>query len=308
MSELPIKDLESESAQTRLNATSVIADAIERGTALDAAVESVIALLADSDQRVRDMAKYILQTDAERDLRGRTIPALRAALSTEATEIRRGSAFLLAGCLARQEDGLAVAALAEHTDRVVRLAALNAIANGAVPRAHTDAVVTALANVLTDDSVDIRKEAIWALYLIGSEGAALTPAIPGLERALEDAATQGNAAIAIALAWRVGNRGALADALYDHPNGSVQMGAAWGAADAYLRHGDVAALKKLFASDNENVRRGLGAFLHHARKQRRDISLAGQAFAELEREHPDDMLLQVRLHAVRSIAERGPDT
>jgi HEAT repeat protein len=307
MSNLPLKDLVSESAQTRLSATSAIADAIERGTPLDAALEPVIALLADSDQRVRGMASYILQADAERDPEGRTIPGMWAALSSERTEIRRGAAFLLAGCLARQEDGVAVAALIDNRDRVVRLATLNALANGALPRAQTDAVVKALANVLVDEDVDIRKEAIWALYLLGSEGAALTPAIAGIKRALDDEATQGNAAIAISLAWHAGNDATRADALYDNPSGRIQMGAAWGAADAHLRRGDLATLKKMFASENDNVRRGLGAFLHHARKYGRDISLAGQVFDELEREHPDDALLHARMHGVRLIAERGPN-
>jgi HEAT repeat protein len=306
MSDLPVKDLESSDAQTRINATSTIADAVERGTALDAAVETLIGLLADSDTRVRGMATYILQTDAERDPKGATLPALRTALSSEREEIRRGAAFLLAGCLARQEDGAAVAALIENPDRVVRLATLNALANGAVPRAQTGAVVTALANALTDEDVNVRKEVIWALYLIGSDGTALTPAIAGLERALAEAATQGNAAIALALAWHTANEGSRADALYDSAAGAVQMGAAWGAADAHLRRGDVAALKKMFASENDSVRRGLGAFLHHARSQKRDLSLAGQAFTELEKEHPDDALLHARIYGVTSIAQHGP--
>lgn len=307
MSELPITDLQSDSAQTRLAATSAIADAVERGTALDAAVESVIGLLADSDASVRGMATYILQTDAERDPKGRTLPALRTALSSDRAEIRRGAAFLLAGILARQEDGIGVAALIDSPDPILRLATLNALANGAVPRAQTDAVVAALAKVLDDADVNVRKEAIWVLYLLGSEGTALTPAIDGLERALADAATQGNAAIAVALAWHAANEGARADALYESLTGSVQMGAAWGAADVHLRRGDVAALKKLFASENDSVRRGLGAFLHHARKQRRDLSAAGQAFTELEKEHPDDALLHARIYGVTSIAQRGPN-
>jgi hypothetical protein len=253
------------------------------------------------------MATYILQTDAERDPNGRTLPALRTALSNDRGEIRRGAAFLLAGVLARQEDGIAVAALIESPDLLVRLATLNALANGAVPRAQTDAVVAALANVLDDADVNVRKEAIWALYLLGSEGTALTPAIGGLSRALADAATQGNAAIAIAFVWHTTNEGARADALYDSPSGSVQMGAAWGAADAHLRRGDVAALKKMFVSENDSVRRGLGAFLHHARKQRRDLAAAGQAFTELEKEHPDDALLHSRIYGVTSIAEHGPN-
>ena len=285
---------------------SAIADAVERGTPLDA-VDNIIALLADPDQRVRQMATYILQTDAERDAKGQTLAALRAAVGSDTIEIRRGAAFLLAGVLARQEDGVAVAALIANADPDVRLAVLNALANGAIPRAGTDAVVAALANVLGDEQVAIRKEAIWTLYLLGSEGAALTPAIAGLERALGDAATQGNAAIAIAFAWQMASDAARVTALFDHASGAVQMGAAWGAADAHVRRGELAALKAMFASDNDSVRRGLGAFLNHARKQGRDISLAGQAFGELEREHPDDALLHARIYGVRSIAEHGPN-
>jgi HEAT repeat protein len=307
MSELQVQDLTNDSVQVRLTAAGAIADAVEKGTPVGDAVEAIIGLFADPDQRVRDLATYILQTDVDRDAADVTLPALHTAVSSERPEIRRGAAFLLAGCLARQENGAAIAALLEQPDHVVRLATLNALANGATPRAQTDLVVAALAKVLDDENVAVRKEAIWTLYLLGSEGAALTPAVAGLERALTDAATQANAAIAIALAWHVANDGARADALYASPVGTVQMGAAWGAADALLRRGDLAALKTMFASDNDSVRRGLGAFLHHARKQRRDLSVAGQAFTELETEHADDALLHARIYGVTALAQHGPN-
>src|SRR5438093_525603 len=83
-------------------------------------------------------------------------------------------------------------------------------------------------------------------------------ALPAREEALGPGATQGNAAIAASLARHIAGQGATADALYDSPSGPVQMGAAWGAADAALRSRDNAALEKLFTSDNDNVRRGLG--------------------------------------------------
>ncbi len=252
------------------------------------------------------MATYILQADVDRDPSGRTLPALRSAVASDRDDVRRGAAFLLAGCLARREDGVGVASLIEHPDRGVALAALNAIVGGAVPRAHTDVVVRALIVVLDGEDVVLRKEAIWALYLLGSEGTEITSAIAGLQRALGDATTQANAAVALALALLRTQDDERAIALWDHPSGAVQMGARWGAADAYLQRGDLAALKRQFASENDNVRRGLGGFLHHARKQRRDLALAGQAFSELETEHPADALLHARIYGVTDLAARGP--
>lgn len=130
MSELQVKDLESDSAQARLTAAGAIADAVERGTPLGDAVGAIIGLFADTDERVRGMATYILQTDVDRDAAGGTLPALRTAVSNDRAEIRRGAAFLLAGCLARQEDAAAIAALLEQPDPVVRLSTLGALASG----------------------------------------------------------------------------------------------------------------------------------------------------------------------------------
>ena len=73
--------------------------------------------------------------------------------------------------------GVGVASLIEHPDRGVALAALNAIVGGAVPRAHTDVVVRAPIVVLDGEDVVLRKEAIWALNLLGSEGTEMTSAI-----------------------------------------------------------------------------------------------------------------------------------
>lgn len=307
MSELPYGDLASDSAQVRIAATSTIADAVEQGAALGESVDIVIRAFADPEPRVREMATYILQADVDRDANGTTLPALRKAIASEQHDIRRGAAWLLTACLARQEDGAAVAALIDQPDRVVMLAALNALGNGAVPRAQTDLVVAAIAKLLDDTDVAVRKEAIWTVYLLGSEGGSLTPALPGLERALADAATQNNAAIGVALAWHIAGEGVRAEALFDHPIGTVQMGAAWGSADAHLRNSDVAALKKMFASENDSVRRGLGAFLHHARKQGRNLAVAGKAFSELESENPDDALLHARIYGVTQIAQHGPN-
>ncbi|MBA3462806.1 MAG: hypothetical protein H0T46_22815 [Deltaproteobacteria bacterium] len=306
MSDLPINDLASESLQTRRGATEAIADSVDRGTPLDAAAEAVVARFADPDPGIRQLATYILQTDAERPSGGRTVAALRAALTSDVADERRGAAFVYAGCLARQEQGHAVAALIDNPDRMVRAGVLKALADGAVPRAQTDAVVTALVRALADNDVATRKEVIWAIYLLGSEGAAIDAAVPQLEEAIGIAATQANAAIALSLAWHNANESDRADALYASASGNVQMGAAWGAADVYLKRDDLAALKRMFAHDNDNVRRGLGAFLHHARGQKRDLSLAGQAFSELERDHATDGLLHARLYAVADLAKRGP--
>ncbi|CAN5910081.1 hypothetical protein BH11MYX3_BH11MYX3_31140 [soil metagenome] len=306
MGDLPIADLTSESAETRLQATSAIADACERGTPLDAAAEPVIALLADPDSKVSGMAGYILQTDAERDPSGRGAAALRAALTSDVIAVRRGAATLLAGCLAREENGAAVAALIDTPDPAVRLGAITALAEGARPRAQIDAVVSSLVNALADDELRVRKEATWALYLFGSDGADVQSAVPALERMLDDPSTQGNAAIVISLALHTANDATRADALARHPSLLVQSGAAWGAATVYLRRSDVAALKTLFSSDSADVRRGLGGYLHHARGRGRDLSPAGQAFLELQRDHPDDALLHARLFAVQEIIERGP--
>ena len=265
------------------------------------AAEPMVALLGEP--AVSQLATFILQTDVERDPSGRGAAALRAALTSE---VRKAAATLLAGCLARREDGAAVAALIGNADPVVQLGAITGLANGAVPRAQQDAVVAALTAVLADAELAVRKEAIWALYLLGSEGAALDAAVPALERAVEEQATQGNAAIALSLAWNASND-ARAHELAASVSGVVQLGAAWGAADVRLRRGDLAALKAMFADDNANVRRGLGAFLYDAKRRGRDISLAAQAFTELERDHPDDAMLHARIFAVREIVERGPD-
>ncbi len=306
MADLPIADLASDSADVRLAACSKIADAVEQGTALDTGVEPIVPLLGDSDARVRDLVQYILQTEAERDPKGRGVDGLRWGLSSENDEVRRASGFLLAGFHARQEDGAIVATLLGHHDRLVRIGALKAIADGAVPRRETTEVVESLGPLLEDEELAVRKEAIWVAYLLGSEGTSLSPVLPALEASLGPAATQANAAIAVSLAWHLAGAGGRADALYDSPSGPVQMGAAWGAADAALAKGDLAALKAMFTSENDSVRRGLGAFLHHARKTKRDVSLAGQAFSELEAANPDNALMQARLYAVVDLAQRGP--
>ena len=305
MSDLPIADLTSETAETRLAACSAIADAVERGTPLDTAVPAVVGLLADPDPRVKGLAEYILQTEAERAPAGPGLDGLRAALSHEVAAVRRAVGFLLAGFHARKEEGGVVATLLGHADPLVRAGALKAIADGAVPRRETDAVVAALVPLLGSEDVAVKKEAIWAAYLLGSEGTSLAPALPALESALADAATQNNAAIAAALAWHQTNAGARADALYKHESGPVQMGAAWGAADAALQRKDLAAIKALFTDENDNLRRGLGAFLSHARKTKRDITLAGQAFSELEAAHAGDALMHARLYGVLQLAQRG---
>jgi hypothetical protein len=306
MSELPISELSSGSEDARMKACTSIADAVDAGTPLGAAATPVIAALGDANANVHGLALYILQTDAERHPQGGTVEALRAALTESAIGVRRNAAFLLAGFLARQEDGSGVAALLTNPDPVVLAGVLKALADGAIPRAQTDAVVSALVPLLSNAEVNIRKEATWVLYLVGTDGTAIDTAAPALEPLLDDAATQGNAAIAVSLAWHLADEGARADALYDRPSGSVQMGAAWGAADAALRRKDLAALKKLFSSENDNVRRGLGAYLNYAQKRKRDLSLAGRAFSDLEREHPDDALLHARLYGVVDLAKRGP--
>jgi len=280
---------------------TAIADACERGTPLDDP-DRMIALLADADRK--PMAEYILQTAAEHE--PRVVVALRAALADGSELVRRAAASLLVGTLARQEDGGAVAELLGHPDRMVRLGTLASLANGALPRQQTADVVAALTNALADADLAVRKEAIWALYLLGSEGVAIVPALPALERALEDRGTQGNAAIALSLALHVANVPARATALAASESGAVQLGAAWGAADAYVRRGDLTALKAMFTDENVNIRRGLGGFLHHAKGLKRDISLAAQAFRELMTEHPDDALLHARLFGVQQIVERGP--
>ncbi|MBL9013679.1 MAG: HEAT repeat domain-containing protein [Myxococcales bacterium] len=305
MSELPITDLSSDSVETRLAACAAIADAVERGVPLDLAVQPVVALLADPDPRVKNLVEYILQTDAERDPRGRGVDGLRWGLSHEVEAVRRAAGFLLAGFHARQEDGGVVATLLGHADPAVRAGALKAIADGAVPRRETDPVVAALVPLLEDETVAIRKEAIWAAYLLGSEGTSLAPALPALEAALADPATQANAAIAASLAYHQGQATARADALYASESGPVQMGAAWGAADAALQRKDAGAIEALFTSDNDNLRRGLGAFLNHARKARRDVTLAGQVFGKLEAAHAGDALALARLYGVVDLAQRG---
>lgn len=306
MSGLPTSDLASSTVEVRMKACTAIADAVDAGTPLGTAAEQVIAALADGDANVSGMARYILQTEAERHPAGGTVEALRAAMTSDVVAVRKNAAFLLAGFLARQEDGAGVAALLGHADPVVLAGVLKALADGAIPRAQTDAVVAALVPLLANPELYVRKEATWVLYLLGTSGTAIDAAVSALEPLLDSAATQGNAAIALAFALHNANRDNRAEALYEHANGPVQMGAAWGAADAYLRRSDLAGLKKLFASENDNVRRGLGAFLHHAQQRRRDISLAGEAFSTLEREHPDDALLQARLYGVIDIVKRGP--
>jgi len=233
---------------------SAIADACEGGAPLEAPAQ-IIALLANPE--TKGMADYILQTAAEQEHDGRTVDALRAALADPADAVRRAAAFVLAGTLARREDGVAVAALIGHADPMVRLGTLNALANHALPREGTGEVVAALAAALSDADVAIRKEATWALYLLGSDGVAIDPAVPALERLLEDPATAGNAAIALSLAFHAANDATRAAALAAAPNGAVQLGAAWGAADAALRRGDLAALEAMFSEEDANVRRGL---------------------------------------------------
>jgi HEAT repeat protein len=282
---------------------SAIADACEGGTPLEAP-EQIIALLANPE--TKGMADFILQTAAEQEHDGRTVDALRSALTDPVEAVRRAAAAVLAGTLARREDGVAVAALIGHADPMVRLGTLNALANNALPREGTGEVVAALATALSDVDLAIRKEAIWALYLLGSEGVAIDPAMPVLEHLLDDPETAGNAAIALSLAFHVANDATRAAALAATPNGVVQLGAAWGAADAALRRGDLAALEAMFASEDANLRRGLGGFLHHAKALKRDLSLAGQAFQSLMKAHPDDALLHARLLGVQEIIERGP--
>jgi hypothetical protein len=291
-----------------MKACSAIADAVEQGTPLGDSLDPVIALLGDADANVVGMAQYILQTEAEKQPGGRTIPALRTSLTSDNEAIRRQAAFLLAGYLARQEDGGAVAELIRSSDVVTRLGTLKALADGALPRKQIDLVVAALAHVLTDENTAARKEATWVLYLLESdEKVSIDAALPALESLLDADATQANAAIALSLAWHMSNQGARADALYAKSNGNVQMGVAWGAANAHLERGDVAALKTMFSSEEFSIRRGLGAYLWHARSNRRDISVAGQAFTQLMDENADNPLMQARLFGVQQIIERGPD-
>ena len=110
MTALPIADLSSATVETRLAACSAVADAVERGTPLDAAVEPVVALLADPDPRVKGMAEYILQTEAERDPKGRGVDGLRWGLSHEVESVRRADCIyvLEAGRVVEQgtHDGL----------------------------------------------------------------------------------------------------------------------------------------------------------------------------------------------------------
>jgi hypothetical protein len=308
MSELPIADLSSESQQVRMQACTAIADSVDAGNALGPAVDPVIKLLADANPGVVQMAKYILQTDAEKQSDGLTVAALRSALTSDLAQLRREAAALLAGYLARKEDGAAVAELLRNPDQAVRLGTLKALADGALPRAQTDDVIAALAKALEDSDINVRKEATWALYLFASdEGVSIEQALPPLEPLVDDPTTQGNAAIALSLGWHLTGQGARADALYARGNGAVQMGVSWGAADALLRRGDVAALKSMFAHEDTSVRRGLGAYLWHARQRRRDISVAGTAFTELMQQHADDAPMQARLYGVQQIIERGPD-
>ncbi len=287
---------------TALDLTA-IADACEAGTPLEAPAR-IVALLADP--ATKGMADYILQTAAEQPRGAPVVDALRAGLVDPIDAVRRGAAFILAGVLARREDGIAVAALIGHADPVVRLGTLHALANNALPRAGTTEVVVALATAVADDDLAARKEAIWTLYLLGSEGVTLDPALPALERALEDPITAGNAAIALSLASHLANDATRVAALAAIPIGAVQLGVAWGAADAALRRNDLAALEAMFSAEDTDVRRGLGGFLHHARGIKRDISLAGQAFLGLMNANPDNALLQARLFAVQEIIERGP--
>ncbi len=93
MSDFPVHELASESPEVRRNAANAIADAVDRGTPLDvAAAEAMIPFLGNADAETRQLARYILQTDAERDPQGRTWPALRGALTSEAAEVRTGEA------------------------------------------------------------------------------------------------------------------------------------------------------------------------------------------------------------------------
>jgi HEAT repeat protein len=307
MNELPVADLASESAEVRNKACTAIADAVDAGPPRGEAADAVIAALGHADSGVRQMAQYILQTDAEGAGGAATVAKLRGALTSDVGGVRREAAFLLAGVVARQEKGAEVAALIGNTDSLVRLGTLKALADGARPRAGTEAVVAALANALADDDVNVRKEATWGLYMMGADGAELAGAVTALEGLLDNAATQGNAAIALSFALRMAKEDKRADALYESASGVVQMGAAWGAADVDLRRGDLAAIKTLFKSENDSVRRGLGAFLHHAKQRGKDISLAGQAFNELQSEHPDDALLHARIYGVVQLVEHGPN-
>ncbi|MBA3459174.1 MAG: hypothetical protein H0T46_04380 [Deltaproteobacteria bacterium] len=289
-----------------MKACTAIADAVDAGAPLGAAAEQVIAALGDENKDVSGMALYILQTEAERNPSGGTVDALRTAMTSDAVAVRRNAAFLLAGFLARLEDGAGVAALLADADPVVLAGVLKALADGAIPRARTDAVVAAVVPLLAHAELNVRKEATWVLYLLATAGTAIDAAVPALEGMLDDAATQGNAAIALSYALHTTNQGSRADASYERASGPIQMGTAWGAADAALRSEDLPALKKLFSSENDNVRRGLGGLLNYAQKRRRDISLAGTAFNELEREHPDDALLHARIYGVLDIVKRGP--
>ena len=308
MSDLPVGNLASVDAAVRYQAATAIADAVDAGTALEAAAAPMVAALGDADGRVVQMAIYVLQTDAEKYPQGSTLPALRNALASDVEPVRRNGAFLLAGFFARQEDGAAVAALIANPDTAVRLGTLKALADGALPRAQQEAVVGALATALSDDNVNVRKEAIWSLYLMGSmEDASLEAAVPALEKALEEPATQGNAAIAWSFALCMRGESARVDALYPSATGQVQMGLMWGAADVAVRNGDLATLKKMFSAEDNTVRRGLGAGLWHLRGNKRDISLAGQAYQELMDGSPDDALLHARLIGVQQIVERGPN-
>lgn len=61
--------------------------------------------------------------------------------------------------------------------------------------------------LLSHTEFNIRKEASWMLYLLGTEGTAIDSALPALEPMLDDTATQGNAAIASHLANQAVERG-----------------------------------------------------------------------------------------------------
>jgi HEAT repeat protein len=340
MSDLRIEELESDSAEVRRRACEGIADAFEAGAPIDAAIGPVAARLADHDREVRALAAFILATAAEREIDvSSALPAIISALSDEDSDIRqncrhalgsriahattrmlllqalsdpraavrRTVAELLATDDAERDDGDAVAALLRNQDGTVRLGVSSALAEGALPRHGTHALIEALAAAVGDAEPSVRKEAIWALYLFAFAGHDVDAALPALERALEDEATQGNAAIVVSLAWHASGQEARAAALRAHEKGTVQLGAAWGASDHHLKNGDVAALKAMFADEDVNVRRGLGGSLHHAKQCGRDMSLAAQVFRDLEREHPDDALLHARLYAVLSIVERGPE-
>ena len=212
---------------------------------------------------------------------------------------------------ARREDGVAVAALIGDADPAVAPGAITGLANGAPPRAHQDVVVAALTAVLADAELrgpqggDLGRctSSIRRRRARRGPGPQLRPA-----RSPEPATQRNARDRAVARVERVERRPRARASPRTRAEAPCGYGAAWGRRRCPASPAAISpAIKAMFADDNPNVLRGLGAFLYDAKRRGRDISLAGQAFAELERDHPDDAMLHARIFAVREIVERGPD-